>query len=115
MVGVQVKQVVDLIWKVVYPVKPLVGQWVGLGGCAFEILLVSMQIGLGEDWAGMTNSSPELSDSLSDSEIGGSYSDAQLVVASFAGNRVSSNFTSWEISMQWWAASQNWYPLVPGS
>ena len=38
---------VDLIWKVVYPVEPLVGQWVGSGGFAFEILLVSMQIDLG--------------------------------------------------------------------
>ena len=60
--------------------------WPGLGG-------------LGHDWAGMTSSSPDVSDSLSDSEIGGSFSDARLIVASFTGNRVSSNFTSWKISM----------------
>ena len=71
--------------------------------------------GLGEEWAGMTSSSPHLSDSLSDSAIGGSFSDAWLVAASFAGNRVSLNFTSWKISMQQWAVSQNWYPLDPGS
>ena len=70
--------------------------------------------GLGEGWAGMTNSSPKVSHSLSDSEIGRSFVDVWLVVASFAGNRVSSNFTSWEISMWWWAAFQNWYPLDPG-
>ena len=58
--------------------------------------------GLGEDWAGMPNSSPNLSDSLSDSEIGRSFCDAWLVVASFTGNRVSLNCTSQEISMQWW-------------
>ena len=51
MVGVQVEQVVDLIWKVAHPVESLVGQWVGLGGFAFETLLVSMQIGLG--WVAM--------------------------------------------------------------
>ena len=45
-VGVQVGQEVDLIQKVVHPVKSLVGQWVGLHEFAFEIL-VSMQIGLG--------------------------------------------------------------------
>ena len=71
--------------------------------------------GLGEGWAGMTNSSPNVSDSLSDSEIGRSFCDAQLVVASCTGNRVSSNFTSQEILMWWWAASQNWYPLDPSS
>ena len=37
--------------------------WPGLGG-------------LGEEWAGMTNSSPDVSDSLSDSEIGRSFVDA---------------------------------------
>ena len=47
MVGFQVEQVVDLIWKVVHLVEPLVGQWVGLGGFAFETLVISMQIGLG--------------------------------------------------------------------
>ena len=86
------------------------GQWV----CFFGVNWPGLG-GLGEDWAGMTSSSPELSDSLSDSEIGRSFVDAQLVAASFAGNRVSSNFTSWKISMQWWAVSQNWYPLDPGS
>ena len=45
--GGQVGQVIDLIWKVAYPVELLVGQWVGLGGFVFEILMVSMQIGLG--------------------------------------------------------------------
>ena len=34
---------------------------------------------------------------------------------SFAGNIDSLNFTSWEISKCRWAASQNWYPLDPGS
>ena len=32
--------------------------------------------GRGEEWAGMTSSSPDLSDSLSDSEIGRSFTDA---------------------------------------
>ena len=71
--------------------------------------------GGGGGWAGVTNSSLESSDWLSDSEIGGSFPDAWFFFASFAGNRVSLNFTSWEISMCWWAASQNWYPLEPGS
>ena len=44
---VQIRQVFDLIWKVVNPVELLVGKWVGLGGFAIEILMVSMQIGLG--------------------------------------------------------------------
>ena len=47
MVGVQVEQVVDLIWKVVHTVEPLGGQWVGSGEFVFEILMVLMQIGLG--------------------------------------------------------------------
>ena len=68
--------------------------WPGLGG-------------RGGGWAGVTDSSPDSSDLLSDSEIGGSFTDAQFFFASFAGNRVSLNFTSWEISMDWWAASQN--------
>ena len=76
--------------------------WPGLGGC-------------GEDGAGMTSSSPDVSDSLSDSEIGGSSVDVRFFIASWAGNRVSLNFTSQEISMRWWAASQNWYPLDPCS
>ena len=45
--GVQVQQVIDLIQKVENPVEPLVGQWVVSGGFSFEILMVSMQIGLG--------------------------------------------------------------------
>ena len=45
--GVQVQQVVDLIQKVAHLAGPLVGQWVGLGGFAFETLLISMQIGQG--------------------------------------------------------------------
>ena len=45
-VGVQVGQEDDLIWKVAYPLEPLVGQWVGSGGIAFEIVIL-MQIGLG--------------------------------------------------------------------
>ena len=63
----------------------------------------------------MTISTPGCSDSLSDVEIGRSFDDVWLVVASFAGNRVSSNFTSQEILNRQWAASQNWYPLDPGS
>ena len=43
----QIRQVIDLIQKVANLVEPLVGQWVGLGGLVFEILMVSMQIGLG--------------------------------------------------------------------
>ena len=70
--------------------------------------------GLLEDWGGMTNSTPDVSDSLSDEGIGGSFNDVRYFVASFAGNRVSSNFTSREISNRQWAASQNWYPLDPG-
>ena len=76
--------------------------WPGLGG-------------LGGGWAGMTNSSPDWSESLSDSEIGRSFADAWFFFTSCAGNRVSLNFTSREISMRWWAASKNWYPLEPGS
>ena len=52
--GFQVEQVVDLIWKVAYPVELLVEQWVGLGGHAFEILMVPMQIGL--DWVALVKS-----------------------------------------------------------
>ena len=76
--------------------------WPGLGG-------------RGEGWVGVTSSSPDWSDSLSDSEIGRSFDYAWLLVASFAGNRVSSNFTSREILIHRWAASQNWYPLDPDS
>ena len=55
--------------------------------------------GHGGGWVGMTNSSPDWSESLSDSEIGRSLADAQFFFASCAGNRDSLNFTSWEISM----------------
>ena len=74
-------------------------------GCVFALRLDDPDAdwpglgGRGVEWAGMTKSSPKLSDSLSDSEIGGSFSDAWLVVTSFGGNRVSSNFTSREILM----------------
>ena len=74
--------------------------------------------GLEGGWAGMTSSSPKLSDSLSDSEIGGSFGDAWfdfVDFTSFAGNRVCLNFTSQEILKCWWAVSQNWYPLDPSS
>ena len=50
--------------------------------------------GQGEDWVGMTSSNPNCSDLLSDIEIGGSFIDVWCFNASFAGNRVSSNFTS---------------------
>ena len=66
----------------------------------------------------MTSSSPDVSNLLSDSEIGGSFNDAWFDFVDFTsctGNQVSSNFTSWEISKHWWAVSQNWYPLDPGS
>ena len=52
----------------------------------------------------MTRSSPELSDLLSDSEIGWSLNGARFNFfnfTSFAGNRVSLNFTSQEISKCW--------------
>ena len=47
--------------------------WPGLGG-------------LGGGWAGMTSSSPDWSELLSDSEIGGSFMDAWFFFASCAGN-----------------------------
>ena len=52
--GVQVELVVDLIQKIVHPVEPLVGKWVGPGEFAVEILIVSMQIGLG--WVALVKS-----------------------------------------------------------
>ena len=61
--------------------------WPGLGGG-------------GGGWAGVTSSSPDVSDSLSDSEIGGSFTDPWFFFASPVGNRVSLNFTSQEISMR---------------
>ena len=66
-------------------------------------------------WARVTRSSPDESDSLLDSGIWQLLNDARIYCVnfdSFAGYRVSSNFTSQAIS---WAVSQNWYPLEPGS
>ena len=81
-----------------------------------------MQFGLGcglvGGWARLTKSSPDESDSLSDSGNWQSLNGARIDCVnfnSFAGNQVSSNLTSREISKHWWAASQNWYPLEPGS
>ena len=65
----------------------------------------------------MTRSSPEESDSLSDSEIGGSFKDAQFNFVNFtyfAGNRVSLNFTSWEISKCWWPHEFIFHPGLIG-
>ena len=42
--------------------------------------------GRGGGWTGMTNSSPDWSESLSDSEIGRSFEDAWFFFASFTGN-----------------------------
>ena len=89
-------------WVIIVGFDDPDADWPGLGGL----------IG---GWAGMISSSPDSSESLFDSEIGRSFADAWSLVTSFAGNRVSSNFTSQEILMRWWAASQNWYPLEPGS
>ena len=62
--------------------------WPGLGG-------------LVGGWASLTRSSPSESDSMSDKEIiqllSGTGVD-RVNWVSFAGNHVSSNFTSWEIS-----------------
>ena len=66
----------------------------------------------------MTRSSPDESDSLSDSGIWQLLNGAGIDCVnfdSFAGNQVSLNLTSQDISKCWWAASQNWYPLEPGS
>ena len=74
--------------------------------------------GLVGGWARLTRSSPDELDLLSDSWIWWSLNGARVGCAdfiSFAGNWVSLNFTSWEISKHWWAAYQNWYPLDPGS
>ena len=52
-VGVQVEQEVDLIWKVVHPVEPQVGHWVGSGGFAFLVMQIDLgwvvveEVGLG--------------------------------------------------------------------
>ena len=74
--------------------------------------------GLVGDWARLTKSNPNELDSLSDSGIWWLLNGARVDCVnfiSFAGNQVSSNFTSQEISKCWWAASQNWYHLDPGS
>ena len=55
-------------------------------------------------WARVTKSSPNESDSLSDSGIWWSLDGARIGCAnfnSFAGKQVSSNFISWEISKHW--------------
>ena len=69
--------------------------------------------GLGEEWAGMTSSSPNLSESLSDSEIGRSFIDAWLFVASFTGNRVSLNFTSRELQCDGGLRPRTGIPWIP--
>ena len=86
----------------------------GLGGLAlWELGPDAVRPGLGGlvgGWARLTRSSPDESDLLSDSGIWWSFNDARIDSVnfnSFAGNRVSSNFTSREISEHWWAASQN--------
>ena len=55
-------------------------------------------------WARLTRSSPDELDSLSDSGIWRSLDGAGIDCVnfnSFAGNQVSSNFTSWEITKCW--------------
>ena len=89
----------------------------GLGGVALGAVWPGIGGPLG-DWSRLTRSSPDESDSLSDSGIWWSLDGARIGCAnfdSFAGKRVSSNFTSQEILKCWWAVSQNWYPLDPGS
>ena len=92
----------------------------GLGGpCAQEPGPSADRPGVGGlvgGWARLTRSSPDESDSLSDSGIWQLLNGAGINCVdfdSFAGNQVSSNFTSREILKHWWAASQNWYPLEP--
>ena len=94
--------------------------WVCIWGfCA--VCINADRAGLGDlvgGWAGLTSSSPDVSDSLSDSEIGGLLNGTRfhfVNITSFAGNRDSSNFTSQEILKRWWAVSQNCYPLDPSS
>ena len=73
------------------------------------------QVALVGGWARLTKSSPDESDSLSDSGIWWSLNGARIDCVyfnSFTGNRVSLNFTSWDISKRWWAASQNCYPWI---
>ena len=74
--------------------------------------------GLVGGWASLTRSSPGVLESLFNKEIvwlltGTSVGCANEV--SFAGDHISSHFTSWEISKCQWTASQNWYPLDPSS
>ena len=60
--------------------------------------------GLVGGWARLTRSSPNESDSLSDSGIWRSLDCARIDCVNFnffAGNRVSLNFTSWEIKKCW--------------
>ena len=96
----------------------VLGGWVLWGNCA--VCLDADWPGLGglvAGWARLTRSSPNESDSLSDSGIWQSLNGARTGCAhfnSFTGNEVSSNFTSWEISNHWWAASQTgilWIPV----
>ena len=94
----------------------------GLGGIAcwgFDPDAVWPGVGgLVGGWARLTRSSPNESDLLSDSGIWQLLNGTGINcvnVDSFAGNQVSLNFTSREIFNRWWAASQNWYPLEPGS
>ena len=106
------KQCLCLVMVCEVSVEPAVGRlgglnavWCGVGGIA-------------GGWARLTKSSPDESDSLSDSGIWWSLSGAGINCVNFdlfTGNRVSLNFTSREISNCWWAASQNWYPLEPDS
>ena len=75
--------------------------WPGLGG-------------LVGGWTSLTKYNPDESDLPSDSRNWQSLDGARSCCASFiffAGNQVSSNFTSQEISKCWWTASQNTYPL----
>ena len=72
----------------------VVAGWPGLGG-------------LVGGWTNLTRSSPDESDSLSDSWNWWSFSDVIsgcAKIVSFAGNWISLNFTLWEISKCQWAA-----------
>ena len=70
--------------------------------------------GLVGGWARLTKSSPNESDSGIWRLLNGARTNC-VDFNSFTGNQVSSNFTLWDISKHWWAVSQNWYPLDPGS
>ena len=74
--------------------------------------------GLVGGWTSLTKSNPDESDSLFDLRNWQSLDGARFGCASiisFAGNRVSLSFTSWEILKCQWAVSQNMYPLNPSS